>query len=146
MGRASRADVAPFEAALARLTGARLCYGKPVRVGQRTVVPVASVRTIGAFGYGRGEDAAGGAGGGGAGTLDARPVGFIEITPEGTSYQSISDRRLTLATIGGGALAALVMARSRTRRRRSGIEVGRRLAIGRGTRSARLPYRSSQRS
>jgi uncharacterized spore protein YtfJ len=145
MAKQVRADVPPIEAALARLTGARLCYGKPISVGQRTIVPVASVRTLGGFGYGknRGEESGDGSGGGGGGTLEAHPVGFIEITPEGTRYQAITDSRLSLAAIAGGALAAIVAARSFARRRRAHIATAPRRTL-----RARigLPYPSSQRS
>ena len=130
----------PAQAVLARLTGARLCYGKPIEVGERTIVPVAAIRTIGGFGYGKTRGKGSGDGGGGGGTLDARPVGFIEITPQGTRYEPIADNRLTLATIAGGALAALVAARSLSRGRRT------RPALRRQTRPEALPYPSSQSS
>src|SRR5665213_2959793 len=73
----------PAQRALARLTGARLCFGRPVELESRTVIPVASVRTAGGWGFGNQYDGSGsgsGSGGGGGGALDARPVGFIEIS------------------------------------------------------------------
>ena len=57
-------------------TGARLCYGEPIRDDgppARTVIPVARVRASGGAGWGRGPVDQGG-GGGGGGTLDALPV------------------------------------------------------------------------
>jgi hypothetical protein len=120
------AALPPLQQALARLTGARLCYAKPVTAGGRTIIAVASVRTAGGFGFGRShtDAAADGSGGGGGGTLDARPVGFIEIDNDGARFHSIDDRRLPVAAIGGGALAALVLQRRLTRRRRAGLAVG----------------------
>ncbi|HUB76900.1 MAG TPA: spore germination protein GerW family protein [Solirubrobacteraceae bacterium] len=141
----SKGAVPPLQSALARVTGARLCYGKPIAVGERTIVPVAAIRTIGGFGYGRSRGKQEGDGGGGGGTLDARPVGFIEITPHGTRFEPIADNRLTLATIAGGAIAALLATRSLSRRRRRDAPVPRR-RLGRRApaRPEALPYRSSQ--
>jgi uncharacterized spore protein YtfJ len=117
----SHVEVSPAQQVLAKITGAKLCYGKPIEVGAHTVVAVASVRTIGGFGFGKAgsDSAAEGSGGGGGGTLDARPVGFIEIGPDGARFHPIDDRRLPLAAIAGGAVAALVLGRLLTRRRRS---------------------------
>jgi hypothetical protein len=128
-----------------RLTGARMCFGKPVHVGTRTVIPVASLRTLGGFGFGRSpgpaepevEPAADGenVGGGGGGLLDARPVGFIDIGPEGASYRPIPHARprvrLTGAVLAGlGAWAGARMVRARR-------PASRRPALGR--RAARRP-------
>jgi hypothetical protein len=118
----AKAQTPPAQRVLAKITGAKLCYGKPVEVGAHTVVAVASVRTVGGFGYGKGGDAQSeGSGGGGGGSVDARPVGFIEIGPDGARFHAIDDRRLPLAAIGGGALAAFVIGRLVTRRRRSRV-------------------------
>ena len=107
--------IPPAQRALARLTGARLCFGKPVQLKDRTVIPVASVRTAGGYGFGNDHQAHGG---GGGGALDARPVGFIEITPEGTRFERINDGRTTLRLLAVGSLAVLVAGRALTRRRR----------------------------
>ncbi|MGD1050630.1 MAG: GerW family sporulation protein [Solirubrobacteraceae bacterium] len=112
----------PAQRALARLTGARLCFGRPVEVKGRTVIPVASVRTMG--GYGFGNEPARGAGGGGGGALDARPVGFIEIGPDGTRFEPIDDGRAALRLIAAGSLALLVVGRVLVRRRRGALERG----------------------
>ena len=78
---------------LTRLGGARLVYGKPVKVGDRTVIPVARVFSAGGFGFGSGSEtpASQGEGGGGGGVVDARPVGFIEIGNDGTRFEAIPD-------------------------------------------------------
>jgi uncharacterized spore protein YtfJ len=113
--------LAPIESALARLTGARLCYGKPVTTAGRTVITVARVRSIGGGGLGTargdGNDALS-SGGGGGGLLDARPVGFIELSADGTRYVPIDDRRVPLAAIAGGALLTFALTRRVARRRR----------------------------
>ena len=69
--------------------GARLCYGEPVHVDGRTVIPVARVRAIGIGGFGHGGDQSDG--GGGGGRLDAAPLGFIEVGPDGSRFQRIDD-------------------------------------------------------
>ena len=90
------------------LTGAKLCFGAPVAHGDRTVIPVARVQ--GAGGYGFGGDDTGETGGGGGGWLDARPVGFVEIGPDGTRYERIPDpeRVARTAKALAGALAAVI--------------------------------------
>ena len=80
--------VPPVRRLATRLSGARLVFGKPVRVGDRAVVPVARVRAMGGFGWGAREEEDGG---GGGGQLDARPAGFIDIGPEGARYEAIPD-------------------------------------------------------
>jgi Sporulation protein YtfJ (Spore_YtfJ) len=96
-----------------RINGARVAYGKPVKAGDRTVIPVARVRVRGGFGFGSGPRAEGGDGGGGGGTFDAQPVGFIESGPEGTRYEPIpgppgATRRLVAATAAGALTGAAV--------------------------------------
>ena len=50
-----------------------------MKVGDRTVIPVARVRSVGGFGFG-GRGTGGDTGeGAGAERVDAAPVGFIEI-------------------------------------------------------------------
>ncbi len=115
MAKASPPALPPAQRALARLTGARLCYGRPVEFKNRTVIPVASVRTAGGWGFGH---EAAGSGGGGGGALDARPVGFIEIGPEGTRFEQIDDGRMALRALAAGSIAVLVIGRVLTRRRR----------------------------
>ncbi len=117
---------------LARLTGARLCFGRPVEVKGRTVIPVASVRTAGGYGFG-GEPLGSERSGGGGGALDARPVGFIEIGPDGTRFEPIDDGRAALRTIAAGSFAVLVVGRALVRRRSRALNgVPARLRLRRG--------------
>lgn len=104
------------------LQGAKLCYGEPVRVGDRVVVPVARVTTAGGGGFGSGAGAPGvdgapgssdGTGGGGGGWVEAAPVGFIDVGPEGARFEPIPDpvgtaRGLRLAITGLTTLAGAV--------------------------------------
>jgi uncharacterized spore protein YtfJ len=101
------------------LGGARLCYGDPIEVGERVVIPVARVRGAGGYGFGRGSsraadgsDTGDGDGGGGGGALEATPAGFLDITPDGVRYEAIPDPVTTARAIGTGAsaLAMLVSA------------------------------------
>ena len=100
---------------VSRLSGAALCYGEPVTVGERTVIPVGKVRARGGMGFGaspgsEGEGPAGaggsapGTGGGGAGLLNASPLGYIEITDDGSSFRPIPS-----GGRGGGAGAAVAL-------------------------------------
>jgi uncharacterized spore protein YtfJ len=112
----------PAQRALARLTGARLCFGRPVEAEGRTVIPVASLRTAGGYGFGGEPGESERSGGGGGGALDARPVGFIEIGPEGTRFERIDDGRMALRAIAAGSLAMLVVGRVLVRRRRGSLD------------------------
>jgi len=93
---------------LAAARGARLCYGDPVQVGARTVIPVSRVRAAG--GVGRQ---------GGGGSLEAEPVGFIDVTSQGARFEPIAPaaqpRRILAA--GGTAIAGLATAMALRRRR-----------------------------
>jgi hypothetical protein len=95
-----------------RINGVRVAYGKPIRAGDRTIIPVARVRVRGGLGFGSGPDEDGG--GGGGGTLDAQPVGFIESGPDGTRYERIPQSRagtgrLAAATAAGALAGAAVV-------------------------------------
>ena len=87
--------------------GARLCYGEPVRVGGRTVIPVARV------------------GAGAPARVGARPVGFIEVNAEGSRYLPIGDPRARAAARGR---------RRRGRRAAGGAAAGSAAAAGAGAR------------
>lgn len=97
----------------------RTVFGEPVVHGDRTVVPVSRVSYRYGFGGGSGtgpqigEDghAPGGDGGGGAGTLNARPVGYIDTSSEGSRFVPVIDwSRLlnTLLTFAGIGLVVML--------------------------------------
>ena len=106
---------------LAAARGARLCYGEPVRVEGRTVIPVARVRAAGGMGDW-----------GGGGRLDAVPVGFIDVSQEGARFEAIAPAAPGLRALaaGGAALTALAAAAVLRRPRR---------ALGRPPRRRSLP-------
>jgi|GraSoiStandDraft_51_1057287.scaffolds.fasta_scaffold345681_1 hypothetical protein len=93
---------AVFESLARRLGGGRLVYAKPLRVGERAVIPVSRVRVRGGFGFGQrdSED-----GGGGGGWLDARPAGFIDVGPDGARYEAIPREQGRAAAIAAGVAA-----------------------------------------
>jgi uncharacterized spore protein YtfJ len=92
---------------LDRVSGSKLCFGEPIQSGARTVIPVSRVRVAGGWGWGGGGDAVdSGEGGGGGGTLDAMPLGYIELEPHGTQYVQIPDPERTSRLLLTGAKAA----------------------------------------
>lgn len=113
------------------LGGATLCYGEPVHVGERVVIPIARVRGAGGYGFGRGVNKADGEegdGGGGGGALEATPAGFLDITPDGVRFEAIPDPVTTARAISTGASAAAMLVsavlgirRASRRRRTAGL-------------------------
>jgi hypothetical protein len=96
---------------LAAARGARLCYGEPVHVEGRTVIPVARVRAAGGLGQR-----------GGGGRLDAVPVGFIEVSQAGARFESISGPgALPRGVAAGGAALTALAAAAVLRRPRRGL-------------------------
>ena len=126
-----------LQRALDALAGAQLCYGEPVRTGDRTVIPVARVRIAGGGGWGSAAVQEEGSGGGGGGFVDAHPLGFVEIGPEGTRYVEIPDPERLQRTLkaGASAIATLAAGLAGARRLRGGS--GRILRAGSGRRSRR---------
>jgi hypothetical protein len=94
---------------LAAARGARLCYGEPVHVEGRTVIPVARVRAAGGMGQRAG-----------GGSLDAVPVGFIEVSAAGARFESFNREGIGARALaaGGAALTGLVAAAALRRPRR----------------------------
>ena len=84
-------------------------FGDPIQVGEKTVVPVASV-TFGfgaGFGSGRGTDrsiADGREGGGGGGGVRAVPAGALEITESQTRFIPFYDTRWLATAFATGVL------------------------------------------
>src|SRR4051812_21874256 len=97
---------AVFERVARRLGGGRLVYAKPLRIGDRAVIPVSRVRTLAGFGVGGKDDEGGG---GGGGVLDARPVGFIDVGPEGARYEAIPRARGRAGALAAGVAAGAVL-------------------------------------
>jgi uncharacterized spore protein YtfJ len=109
--------------AASALGGASLCFGEPIQAGDRVVVPIARVRGMGGYGFGRGTASDGvdtGDGGGGGGAVEATPAGFLDITPAGVRFEAIPDPVTTARAVstGASALAMLIGAVVTVRRRR----------------------------
>jgi uncharacterized spore protein YtfJ len=87
---------------LARIVdvSARRVYDDPVQVGDRIIIPAATVESAGGFGNGFDTDGNGGGSGGGYG--NGRPVAVIEAGPDGVHVRPVLD----LTKIGLTALAA----------------------------------------
>ena len=97
------------------------CFGEPVTIEGRTVIPVAKVAYGFRMGIGRaaaaeeetaGEtegqaaeeaDGDGSSGAGGGGGMLAQPFAVVEVTPEGTQVQAIIDEQKV--TLAAGLLA-----------------------------------------
>src|SRR3954447_12084991 len=79
---------------LAAARGARLCYGEPVHVDGRTVIPVARARAAGGMGKRRG-----------GGRLDAVPVGFMGGSADGARFEAIATPGAGGRALAGGAAA-----------------------------------------
>lgn len=104
---------------------ARMVFGDPVQHGNKTVIPVARISTRFGFGGGSGKMKGSigpdsGLGGGGGGSVDAKPIGFIEITDDGAEFHEISDStQIAMAGIRiGMVLVVLVTLRLLFLRRR----------------------------
>jgi hypothetical protein len=103
VGEVPPADTVAPQRFIDRLTGARLCYGKPVTGGDLTIVPVARVRVAGGFGGdGRGE-------GGGGGAVQAAPIGYIEVGPDGSRFRAIDDPDRTLSVVRSVAVTVAAL-------------------------------------
>ncbi len=93
-------------------------FGKPVQVGERTVIPVAKVKYGFGLGFGKrgvdtgeeGTEAEGASGGGG---IVARPIAVIEVTPDRVRVEPVLDEgRIALAGIFAGLWAIFWSART----------------------------------
>ena len=89
-------------------------FGDAVQRDGVTVVPVARVRWGVGGGGGSGTEGSGSGGGGG---VTAEPIGYIEITTAGATFQRIA-RSVTVGEILAVAIAAAIVARALARFRR----------------------------
>ncbi len=108
---ARRSSASELHRLLSRVASAGLSYGEPVRVGERTVMPIARVVVIGGFGFG--PAGAGEEGGGGGGVVLSLPAGFVDAGPDGA--RAVRAEALGAVGLGAlaGALAGALVARSR---------------------------------
>ncbi len=102
---------------LAATASVKSVYGEPVTAGDRTVIPVASVRYAFGAGGGKSGDAETHKGGGGGGKVSAKPSGALEITPQGTRFVPfIQPKALGLAFALGIAAGAAIVSLAATKR------------------------------
>jgi len=87
-------------AGFSRAASVKNIYGEPIKVGEKTIIPVASVAYGFGGGFGRGgksrktelksnvslETTPDGEGAGGGGGMYSRPRGVYEVTPTGTKF------------------------------------------------------------
>jgi uncharacterized spore protein YtfJ len=77
-------------------------FGAPLTSGDKIVIPIATVSYGFGLGFGEGMDkeGEGGTGGGGGAGATAKPVGLVEITPEGTHIKMVvNEQQVALAGI-----------------------------------------------
>jgi uncharacterized spore protein YtfJ len=98
-------------------------FGDPIKVNDKTVVPVAKVAYGFGGGFGAGKDGSRpdrqGEGGGGGGGVRALPAGALEITDSTTRFVPFVDVRqlamqLAAAFVAGVVLGSLIRTRGRT--------------------------------
>jgi uncharacterized spore protein YtfJ len=99
------------------------CFGEPVTVEGRTVIPVARIGYGFGIGVGHGPTAEGeeravekmGTGGGGGGGMAASPLGVIEVTSKGTRIEPVIDKQtVAIASMLVAAWSAFWVARALT--------------------------------
>ncbi len=93
---------------MAQHVGVKTVYGEPVVQDDTTIVPVAKVAFGFGGGTGKGARAEHSEGAGGGLGFVGGPVGYIEITPAGTRFVAIGERKkIAGALLVGWALGYL---------------------------------------
>ncbi|MCK9486760.1 MAG: hypothetical protein M0R73_08690 [Dehalococcoidia bacterium] len=94
--------------------GASMCFGEPVRAGDRTAIPVAEVSYTLGLGWGGGRDAeTSGNGGGAGGAARTRAVAVIDVSPDAVRVIPIEDfTQIRLASIAFIGTTTALVARS----------------------------------
>jgi uncharacterized spore protein YtfJ len=77
-------------------------FAEPVRIGERVVIPAASIEFSGGFGFGGDNNSNGG--GGGGGHQAGRPVAIIEAGPDGVRVKPVVDFTRVGLTLVAAAL------------------------------------------
>lgn len=112
-------EIKEFFSTLAdRVTGTaniRTVYGEPIKVDERTIIPVA--RASYGFGGGGGaekklkEEGVEEEGAGGGGGASINPIGVVEITREQTRFISFGQGKKLLGAAAAGVFLGLLLAR-----------------------------------
>jgi uncharacterized spore protein YtfJ len=109
--------------ALQKSANVNAVFGKPVKVGEKVVIPIASVSYGFGGGFGEGQGRAkeqassgGGSGAGGGGNVSARPLAVAEITPDSLRIEPVVDeQKVALVGILAGAWSVFWIARATVR-------------------------------
>jgi uncharacterized spore protein YtfJ len=86
-------------------------FAEPVRIGDRVVIPAASIEFSGGFGFGGDGNSNGG--GGGGGHQAGRPVAIIEAGPDGVRVKPVIDFTRVGLTLAAAALTVWRASRKR---------------------------------
>jgi uncharacterized spore protein YtfJ len=86
-------------------------FAEPVRIGDRVVIPAASIEFSGGFGFGGDNNSNGG--GGGGGHQAGRPVAIIEAGPDGVRVKPVIDFTRVGLTLAAAALTVWRASRKR---------------------------------
>lgn len=99
---------------LVNQAGAKTVFADPISSDGRTVVPIAKVRC--GFGGGSGrKPGEKGEGGGGGGGFVSKPLGYIEVSAQGTRFVRIIDPRNVALAVGVGMCLGWLLATRRSR-------------------------------
>jgi uncharacterized spore protein YtfJ len=92
-------------------------FGEPISRGDLTIVPVARVRWAFGGGAGSGNDPKGeqASGSGGGGGVAADPVGYLEIGPDGATFEPIAGPYPNPAFLLASAIATAIVLRALAR-------------------------------
>ena len=108
--------LSPLESILG--TDAKTVYGDPVTVGEKTVIPAASIVYGIGMGGGSGTDETGDEGGegfGGGGGVRATPLGVVEVTADETRFVRFGANRRLAGVLALGIAIGLALGRLRRR-------------------------------
>jgi uncharacterized spore protein YtfJ len=101
-------DVQEMIHSLANQSSARTVYGEPITAEGKTIVPIAKVRWVCGGGSAQVPLEHRGEGGGGGGWSVARPIGYIEVSSQGTRFVPIVDLQSMAVAMAAGLLAGLL--------------------------------------
>jgi uncharacterized spore protein YtfJ len=104
-------DVQEAIHSLVNQSSAKTVYGEPITAEGQTIVPIAKVRYGFGGGSGRRSGGEAGDGGGGGGGAVARPVGYIEVSADGTRFVPILDLESISIAMGIGLLVGILLGR-----------------------------------
>ena len=92
--------------------GVHAVFGEPIEQGDLTIVPVARVRWGFGGGHGSADDATSGSGSGsgGGGGVSADPIGYIQLTPDGATFERIGETSPSpMLVLAAGLAAAMIL-------------------------------------